>query len=100
MKQQLKQKNGANPELAKSHQNRNLIVPDVGRKLVFDNIDYRHKIHYMTEEHQSVDNHCVTVMAVENRVSGSHFSDQQIGGGVLKLENGKCIPSGCDNAKQ
>jgi hypothetical protein len=40
------------------------------------------------------------VMAVENRVSGSHFSDQQIGGGVLKLENGKCIPSGCDNAKQ
>jgi hypothetical protein len=95
MKQQLKQKNGANPELAKSHQNRNLIVPDVGRKLVFDNIDYRHKIHYMTGEHQSVDNHCVTVMAVENRVSGSHFSDQQIGGGVLKLAN-----DSCDNAKQ
>jgi hypothetical protein len=36
----------------------------------------------------------------ENRVSGSHFSDQQIGGGVLKLENAKCVPSSCDNAKQ
>ncbi|CAB4040514.1 Hypothetical predicted protein [Paramuricea clavata] len=74
LKQQQEQKTSVNPELAKSHQNRNLIVPDVGRKLVFDNMDYRHEVHYMTEEHQSVDNHCATVMAVENHVSGSHFS--------------------------
>ena len=46
--------------------------------------------YYITEEHQSADNHCVTVMAVENRVSKI---------GVLKLENGKCIRTSCDNAK-
>ena len=37
MKHQLEQK-------TKSHQNRNVIVPDVGRKLVFDNNDYRHEV--------------------------------------------------------
>ena len=100
MKQQMQRRTDANSVSAKSHQNRKLIVPDVGRKLVFDNIDYRHEVHYMTEEHQSVDNHCVTVMAVENRVSGSHLSDQQPEGGILQLENGKCIPSSRDNAKQ
>ena len=93
MKQQMQRRTDANSVSAKFHQNRKLIVPDVGRKLVFGNIDYRHEVHYMTEEHQSVDNHCVTVMAVENRVSGSHLSDQQPEGGVLQLENGKCIPS-------
>ena len=46
-----------NSESANSCQNKTLIVPDVGRKLVFDNIDYCHEVHYMTEEHQSVDNH-------------------------------------------
>ncbi len=93
MKPQMEGKTDANPEPVKSHQNRNLIAPDVGRKLVFDNIDYRHEVHYMTEEHQNVDNHCVTLMAVENRVSGNHLNNQQPEGGVMKLENGKCIPS-------
>ena len=100
MKQQMEGKTDANPEPVKSLQNRNLIAPDVGRKLVFDNIDYRHEVHYMTEDHKNVDNHCVTLMAVENRVSGNHLSNQQPEGGVMKLENGKCIPSSCDNAKQ
>ncbi len=93
MKPQMEGKTDANPEPVKSHQNRNLIAPDVGRKLVFDNIDYRHEVHYMTEEHQNVDNHCVTLMAVENRVSGNHLNNQQPEGGVMKLENGKYIPS-------
>lgn len=39
--------------------NKKLIIPEVGRKLVFDNIDYRHEVHHMTEEHQNVDKHCV-----------------------------------------
>ena len=76
------------------------VAVDNGRKLVFDNIDYRHEVHYMTEEHQNPDNHCVTVMAVENRVSGQHLSDQQPQDGVRQLENGKCLPSTRDNIKQ
>ena len=87
MKPQMEGKTDANPEPVKSHQNRNLIAPDVGRKLVFDNIDYRHEVHYMTEEHQNVNNHCVTLMAVENRVSGNHLNNQQPESGVMKLEN-------------
>lgn len=81
-------------------QNKKLIVPDVGRKLVFDNIDYRHQVHYMTQDHQDKDKHCVTVMATENRVSGNHLSDKQPICGLKQLENGKCLPSSRDNAKQ
>ena len=40
------------------HKNKKLIIPEVGRKLVFDNIDYRHEVHHMAEEHQNVDKHC------------------------------------------
>ena len=82
------------------HKNKKLIIPEVGRKLVFDNIDYRHEVHHMTEEHQNVDKHCVTVMTTENRVSGKHLSDVQPVNGVLELENGKCLPSCRDNVKQ
>ena len=64
MKQQMEGKTDANPEPVKPHKNRNLIVPDVGRKLVFDNIDYRHEVHYMTEDHQNVDYHCVTQLKI------------------------------------
>ena len=39
-------------------------------------------------------------MSVENRVSGTHLSDELPTGGVMKMENGKCIPSSADNVKQ
>ena len=89
-----------NPGSAESYQDKRLAVLEVGRNLVFDNIDYWHEVHYMTEEPQNVDKHCVTVMATENRVSGIHLSYQQPVGGVLQLENGKCLPSSHDNVKQ
>ena len=57
------------------YKNKRLIIPEVCTKLVFDNIDYRHEVHHMTEEHQNVDKHCVTVMVTENCVSGKHLSD-------------------------
>ena len=41
--------------------------PDKGRKLVFDNFDFR-QVHTMTEEHQNVDVHWCTHMVVKNRV--------------------------------
>lgn len=67
--------------------------PDNGRKLVFDNLDYIQKVHYMTEEHQNIDKHAVTVMATENRVSGNHLSDEERPGGILEMNNGFCIPN-------
>ena len=39
---------------------------DSGRKLVFDNFDFRQEVHYMTQDHQNVAVHWVTHMAVEN----------------------------------
>ena len=77
-----------------------IVYPDVGRKLTFDNLDYRQEVHYMTEDHQNIDKHVVTVMSTENRVSGSHLSDEPKADGVLNMENGKCLPSPQDNAKQ
>ena len=76
------------------------IVQNVGRKLVFDNIDYRQQVHYMTHEHQNIDAHCVTYMSVANRVSGNHLATVNRSGSVLNLENGKCLPSVRDNIKQ
>ena len=78
------------------------VVQGVGRKLVFDNIDYRQEVHYMTHEHQNNDAHCVTYMSVANHleVSGNHLSHVRPGGSVLNLENGKCLPSVCDNVRQ
>ena len=43
----------------------------------------------MTEHHQNIDVHHVSVMSTENRVSG-----------VMDLENGKCIPSTGDHILQ
>ena len=77
-----------------------VIAPDVGRKITFDNLDYHQEVHYMTEENQNVDKHCVTMMSTENRVSGSHLSNEPLTDGVLEMENGNCLPSHLDNAKQ
>ena len=82
---------------------------DNGHKLTFDNMDYRHQVHYMTtvikstiltEENQNVDQHFVTVMSTENRVSGNHLSDEGPQNGVLQMVNGKCLPDAPDNAMQ
>ncbi|XP_028404057.1 uncharacterized protein LOC114526731 isoform X1 [Dendronephthya gigantea] len=88
-----------NPD-AHGQQNNRCFTQDVGRKLVFDNIDYHQEVHRMTEDHQNVDKHCVTVMAIENRVSGNHLGEEQPKDGILKLQNGKCLPSCRDNQKQ
>ena len=67
--------------------------PSPGFKLTIDNVDYRQCVHYMTEEHQNVDKHCVTVNATTNRVSGNHLSTTTPLYSILKMENGKCIPN-------
>ena len=76
------------------------VQADTGWKLVFDNLDYTQEVHWMTEEHQNVDCHYVTAMRTENRVSGNELSDDPPTVGVLGMENGKCLPSNIDNARQ
>lgn len=73
---------------------------DDGRKLTFDNLDYRQDVHHMTEEHQNIDKHCVTNMSTENRVTGNHLSNKPPLDGILNMENGKCLPSPHENLKQ
>ena len=51
-----------------------VITADKGRKLVFDNFDFKQQVHSMTEQHQNIDVHWVTHLSVENRVSGNHLS--------------------------
>lgn len=65
-----------------------------GQKITIDNIDYRQEVHHMTQDHQTIDKHYLTVCATENRVSGNHLGTNQPDGTMLEsLENGKCIPS-------
>ena len=45
-----------------------MLAPDKGRKLVFDNFDFKQRVLNMTESHQNVYIHWVTHMAVENSV--------------------------------
>jgi hypothetical protein len=71
-----------------------------GRKITFDNLDYHQEVHHMTEEHQNIDKHYVTSMSTENRVHGNHLSDKCPETGVLRMENGKCLPSVQDHGRQ
>ena len=73
---------------------------DSGRKLVFDNLDYTQEVHWMTEGHQNIDCHYVTAMSTENRVSGNELSPVPPPHGVMGMENGKCVSSNLDNARQ
>jgi hypothetical protein len=67
--------------------------PSAGFKLTIDNVDYRQSTHYMTEEHQNIDKHYVSINATTNRVSSSHLSDKVQTDGINHMENGNCIPS-------
>ena len=70
------------------------VQPDVGRKIVFDNIDYYAETHEITEDNQNKDEHWVTVMETENRVSGNHLSSvSPPEEKLISLECGLCLPN-------
>lgn len=73
---------------------------DIGRKITIDNFHYRQNVHHMTEHHQNIDVHHVSVMSTENRVSGVELSNEKKPHGIMDLENGKCIPSPGDHILQ
>ena len=76
------------------------VEPSVGFKLTIDNVDYRQNVHYMTEEHQNIDKHYVSVNATINRVSANHLSHKSPVSGIQEMENGKCIPNHTEQKAQ
>ena len=78
-----------------------VIPPDKGRKIVFDNLDCFIEPHEMTEAHQNRDEHWVTVMETENRVSGNHLSSVRPSQDkLLSLDCGMCIPNKMEHILQ
>jgi hypothetical protein len=61
--------------------------PSPGFKLTIDNVDYHQNVHYMTEDHQNIDRHYVTVNATINRISGTHLSADKPVHGLKDMEN-------------
>ena len=73
---------------------------DGGRKIVLDNFDYHQNVHCMTEEHQNIDHHYVTLMATENRVTGCNLPSSKPIQGIKSMDNRKCIPDTNDHVQQ
>ena len=73
---------------------------DVGRKITIDNFDFHQDVQDMTEENQNIDKHYLSMMATENRVSGSELSDVPIQHSIKDMDNGKCIPSRAEHQQQ
>ena len=70
-----------------------VITADKGRKLVFDNFDFKQQVHSMTQQHQNIDVHWVTHLSVENRVSRHLSSAKSAADAVMQMENGVCLPT-------
>ena len=76
-------------------------VPDEERKIAFDNFDFKQLVRHMTEDHQNIDNHWVSHISVENRVSGNHLSmDKPVEKSPLKTENVKFVPNKMEHVLQ
>ncbi|CAB4028993.1 Hypothetical predicted protein [Paramuricea clavata] len=72
---------------------------ETARKIVFDTFDFKQLVHHMTEDHQSIDNHWVTHVSVENRVSGNQQKNQKQRA-CLKIENAKLLPNKIEHILQ
>ena len=75
-------------------------TPDLGRKMVLDNLDYTQEVYWMMEDHQNTDCYHVTAMSTANRVPCTRLSTETPQSGLLEMENGNCLPTALDNAKQ
>ena len=76
-------------------------VPDKGRKIVFDNFDFKQLVHHMTEDRQNIDNHWVSHISVENRASGNHLSmEKHETKSLLKIEHAKFVPNKIEHVLQ
>lgn len=76
-------------------------VPNLAKKVIVDNFDFRTSVHEMTEEHQDADMHWVSMASVINRITPDNLSDKQPPDGlILKISNGIFIPSKHEHALQ
>ena len=73
------------------------IPPDTGRKIGFDNIDWHMDVHYMTEEHQNIDQHYTVKISTPNRVAGNHLSCDSPRCDLLDVDNSKFLPDHIDH---
>lgn len=89
-----------NPATGTEEETGNQTSCDIERKITIDNFDYRQNVHHMTEDHQNIDIHHVSVMSTDNRVSGVELSNEEKPDGIMDLENGECIPSTVDHILQ
>eukprot|EP00794_Sanderia_malayensis_P002674 gene2674-3093_t len=71
-----------------------------GQKITIDNVDYRQEVHHMTQDHQTVDNHYLSVCATKNWISGNHLSPVAKEDALKNPEFGKCIRNSMDQAIQ
>ena len=71
-----------------------------GQKIIIDNLYYRQEVHYMSQEHQTVDNHFLSVCATKNRVAGNPLSSITPTCALKRLDVAKCIPNAMDQANQ
>ena len=78
------------------------MAEDLGRKIIFDNIDLYVQRHEMTEENQNKDLHWVTVISTENRISGVKFNSAEKPAkcSLADMDNAVCLPDKSDHRKQ
>ena len=65
----------------------NNVKQSPGFKITIDNVDYRQNVHYMTEGHQNIDKHYVSVNATTNRVPANHLSNEVQDTSINCMEN-------------
>ncbi|KAK3731074.1 hypothetical protein QZH41_012180 [Actinostola sp. cb2023] len=92
--------NPPSPQCTETQDSNDILTQDIGRKLTFDNFDIHQKVHHMTEAHQNIDKHYVTMTSTKNRVCSFHLSDTPPEGDILTFENGRCIPNHVEHNKQ
>ena len=76
------------------------VQPSAGFKLTIHNVDYHQDVHFMTEEHQNIDKHYVSVNATTNRITASHLSHKVPSESINEMDNGKCIPNHLEQKAQ
>lgn len=76
------------------------LQPDIGRKLILDNIDIHQYTHDMTEQHQNPDAHYCSLLSTENRISSSHLPDTAPTSTLKELDNGIFCPSKMEHNQQ
>ena len=86
--------------IAKKRQIQQIGKVEIGRIIVFDNMDYQQVLHNMSEKHQNRFYYWVTYMSTENRVSACSLSNENPIQKLDAVPNALFLPSKEDHSKQ